>query len=152
MSSAALLDADFGSESEDDNFNPAPADDSEIEDVGDFNDEVGLKSEEKGVDQKQPVSGNNDSNATKDAPQRNGYLDAGEKVEDGRNDSDQDIGNAAGGDDEDEEDLEDDDDDDEDDEPVHNSHQTYLQKGLIILLGSATKESTSRPQESISRC
>lgn len=126
MSSAALLDADFGSESEDDNFNPAPADDSEIEDVGDFNDEVGLKSEEKGVDQKKPVSGNNDSNATKDAPQRNGYLDAGEKVEDGRNDSDQDIGNAAGGDDEDEEDLEDDDDDDDDDEPVHNSHQTYL--------------------------
>ena len=46
MSSAALLEADFGSESEDDNFNPAPADDSEVEEVGDFNDEVGLKSNE----------------------------------------------------------------------------------------------------------
>lgn len=151
MSSAALASADFGSESEDDNFNPAPADDSEIEDVGDFNDEVGLKSEEKDVDQKQAASDNNDSNATKDAPQRNGYLDAGEKAEDGQNDSDQDIGNAAGGDDE-EEDPEDDEDDDEDDEPVNKSYRTYEWRGLIILLGSATKASPSRPQESISRC
>lgn len=132
MSSAALLDADFGSESEDDNFNPAPADDSEIEDVGDFNDEVGLKSEEKGVDQKQAAFGNDDSNATKDAPQRNGYPDPGEKAEDGQNDSDQDIGNAAGGDDEDEEDPEDDEDDDEDDEPVQNSHRTYVWRGLTF--------------------
>lgn len=120
MSSTALLGADFGSESEDDNFNPAPADDSETEDAGDFNDEVGLKSEGKGVVQKQAASGNNDSSSTKDAPQRNGYS-AGEKAEDGRNDSDQGIGNAAGGDDDDEEDPEDDEDDDEDDEPVHNS-------------------------------
>lgn len=126
MSSAALPDGDFGSESEDDNFNPVPADDSEVEDVGEFNDEVGLKSEEKGADQKQAASGNDDSDTTKDAPQRNGYLEVGEKVEDGQNDSDQDIGNAAGGDDGDEEDPEDDDDDDEDDEPVRNSHQTYI--------------------------
>ena len=119
MSSAAILEADFGSESEDDNFNPAPADDSEIEEVGDMNDEVGLKSEEKGVDQKQAASGNID---TKNAPQRDLYLGAEEKAQDGQDDSDQENGNAAGGDDEDEEDPEDDDDDDEDDEPVHNSH------------------------------
>lgn len=118
MSSAALLEADFGSESEDDNFNPAPADDSEIEDVGDFNDEVGLKSEEKGVDQNPVAPGDID---TKDAQQQDVYLDAGEKAEDGQDDSDQELGNAAGGDDEDEEDPEDDEDDDEDDEPVHNS-------------------------------
>ncbi|KAL8947869.1 MAG: hypothetical protein Q9222_005896 [Ikaeria aurantiellina] len=35
MSSSALLDQDFGSESEDDNFNPAPADDSDHEAAGD---------------------------------------------------------------------------------------------------------------------
>lgn len=34
-SSAALLDHDFGSESEDDNFNPAPADDSDNDAAGD---------------------------------------------------------------------------------------------------------------------
>lgn len=118
MSSAALIEADFGSESEDDNFNPAPADDSEIEDVGDLNDEVGLKSEEKGVDQKQVTSGNIDKGI---APQQDVYLDARDKAEDGQDDSDQENGNAAGGDDEDEEDPEDDEDDDEDDEPVHNS-------------------------------
>lgn len=33
-SSAALLDQDFGSESEDDNFNPAPADDSDNDAAG----------------------------------------------------------------------------------------------------------------------
>lgn len=119
MSSAALLEADFGSESEDDNFNPAPADDSEIEDAGEFKDEVGLKSVEKSADQKQVASGNID---TKDAPQQDVYLDVGGKAENGQDDSDQELGNAAGGDDEDEEDSEDDDDDDDDDEPVHNSH------------------------------
>lgn len=118
MSSAALIEADFGSESEDDNFNPAPADDSEIEDVGDLNDEAGLKSEEKGVDQKQVTSGNIDTGI---APQQDVYLDARDKAEDGQDDSDQGNGNAAGGDDDDEEDPEDDEDDDEDDEPVQNS-------------------------------
>ncbi len=39
MSSAALLDQDFGSESEDDNFNPAPAEDSENDVAGDSDDD-----------------------------------------------------------------------------------------------------------------
>lgn len=39
MSSAALLDQDFGSDSGDDNFNPAPAGDSENDAAGDSEDD-----------------------------------------------------------------------------------------------------------------
>ena len=39
MSSAALLDQDFGSESEDDNFNPAPAEGSDNDAAGNSDDD-----------------------------------------------------------------------------------------------------------------
>ncbi len=121
MSSAVLLDTDFGSESEDDNFNPAPADDSDIEDAGVSNDELGSNPGKKGVDQSRTASGN-DSKAPKGASQRNGHRnsgdDAGLNGDDGQNDSDHNNGNGAKADEEEEEDLEDDEDDEDDDEPV----------------------------------
>ncbi len=57
MSSAALLDQDFGSESEDDNFNPAPAEDSDNDAAGDSDEEINVKPNGNIVEQRRRPSG-----------------------------------------------------------------------------------------------
>ncbi len=56
-SSAALLDQDFGSESEDDNFNPAPADDSDNEAAGESVAQVGAKKSTQSTAEKRRIAG-----------------------------------------------------------------------------------------------
>lgn len=117
MSSAALLDQDFGSESEDDNFNPAPADDSDNEAAGDSDAEVSSKPTKNGADKRRrsikegngDEEGEEDTEATQplngtglhsNVPRQNG-----EGEEDDNDSGDEDIDGAD--DDEDEEDEED---------------------------------------------
>ena len=119
MSSAALLDQDFGSESEDDNFNPAPADDSDNEAAGDSDAEVSSKPVANGAEQKRQSTGKShgggDGEDTKGTPpvkgnglQQNGRRESGEGEED-EEDLDESAGEDLNGadDDEDEEDEED---------------------------------------------
>jgi transcription elongation factor SPT5 len=56
-SSAALLDQDFGSESEDDNFNPAPADDSDNDAAGESVAQVGAKKSTHSTTEKRRTAG-----------------------------------------------------------------------------------------------
>ena len=56
MSSAALLEHDFGSESEDDNFNPAPAEDSDNDAAGDSDEDVNQKTNGNGLEQRRRPS------------------------------------------------------------------------------------------------
>ena len=128
MSSAALLDADFGSESEDDNFNPAPASESDNEGAGDSNDELSSKQNGNDTDQRRRTSGDErnrskDHGPTKGTSQRNGNLASGqigdEADENGDaalDGSDAENGNGAAGDEEDDEDEDDDDDEDEEED------------------------------------
>ncbi|MCJ1464312.1 transcription elongation factor spt5 [Pseudocyphellaria aurata] len=122
MSTASFLHADFGSESEDDNFNPAPADDSDNEAAGDSDDGLNSRSTQRNGDHKHRVSDNDrnggkDHRSPKEPPQRNGTQDNddGENVAAGINDSDPDIGNGAGGGEEDDEDDDDEEEDEEED-------------------------------------
>ena len=118
MSTDALLDQDFGSESEDDNFNPAPADESDNEVPGDSDHEArpstksgtdrrkGRQSESDDVkdeydeENKGSTSGLGDSK-----PFRGPALD--------EEDGGEDVDGAGADDEEDEEELEEDDDEED---------------------------------------
>lgn len=114
MSSAALLDQDFGSESEDDNFNPAPADDSDNEAA---EAEVSSKLTKNGADKRrrslrednEDEAGEEDTEASPPVKgmglQSNGHGQNGEGEEDINESGGEDIDGAD--DDEDEEDEED---------------------------------------------
>ncbi len=117
MSSAALLDQDFGSESEDDNFNPAPADDSDNEAAGASEAEVSSKLTKNGADKRrrslrednEDEDGEEDTEASPPVKgmglQSNGYAQNGKGEEDINESGGEDIDGAD--DDEDEEDEED---------------------------------------------
>lgn len=162
MSTASLLHTDDGSESEEDNFNPAPADDSDNEAAGGSDDELNSRPNQNNADQRHRASdddrnGGKDRRITKDAPQRNGNQvnddvgeDEGENGADGLNDSDPDIGNGAGGDDEEDEDDEDDEEDEEEDISVCQRQVICGAVHLISGLGPATKTSSSRSQKPVS--
>ncbi|KAI4217607.1 MAG: hypothetical protein LQ351_000203 [Letrouitia transgressa] len=120
MSSAALLDQDLGSESEDDNFNPAPADDSDNEDPGDSEPETSkanvaarprplldadsIKGEDEAKEGQSKISG--EVNKSSDDRRQRGRIE--EDDEDGEDDV-----THTNGIDEDEEDEDSDEDDDE---------------------------------------
>ena len=96
MSSADFLNQDFGSESEDDNFNPAPAGDSDNDAAGDSDGELNVTTKVNGTSQRKRPLG-----------QRN----AGEEDEDIKDDG---IEDADGvGDEDDDEDEEEEDEDEE---------------------------------------
>lgn len=126
MSSAALLDQDFGSESEDDNFNPAPAEESDNDAAEDPEDDVNVKSNGDHSRRRPSAqhASDEDGHEDEEIPQRsaagsvngrqsNRHGSLGPKSEDGENiKQDQDPGTGGGVDDEDEEDEEEDEDDD----------------------------------------
>ena len=126
MSSAALLAEDFGSESEDDNFNPAPAEDSDNDAAGESDEEVNSRANAHTFEQRRRLSeqevdvGKDDADGSLvNGRQTNGHgsrAPANEKDE-GPKKSDARRLNGAdeGGDPEDEED-EDDDEEEEDEE------------------------------------
>ncbi|KAI4252138.1 MAG: hypothetical protein LQ352_004445 [Teloschistes flavicans] len=108
--SAALLGQDFGSESEDDNFNPAIADDSDAD---------GEKNDEKSEDDAE-VNHRSKTNGLKAEDRDN--KDAKEKIAKarpfkarslGEDDEGEDLIDGGGGDEDDEEDLDEEDDDEE---------------------------------------
>lgn len=126
MTSAALLDQDFGSESEDDNFNPAPADDSDNDAAGESDNEVTERPRTNGSEQTRRSTrdeGRNedDQGDTSARPKeqhsngRSGGIGGAAEDDDAVGEDDDDIkANGAGEDDEDdEEDEEDEDDEDE---------------------------------------
>lgn len=110
----SVLDQNFGSESEDENFNPAPADDSENEAPDGSDAEVNVK---QGARQRRASSlGSNDSAESPahnpDRRKKNGIVSNGA----GLGEDEEDDGDANGSvRDEDEEDEDDDDDDDDED-------------------------------------
>ncbi|KAL9045042.1 MAG: hypothetical protein Q9214_001865, partial [Letrouitia sp. 1 TL-2023] len=120
MSSVALLDQDLGSDSEDDNFNPPPADDSDNEDPGDSEPEISkstvagrpqplldadsIKDENDEEEGQSKISG--EVNKNSDDRRRRG------RIEDDGEDGEDDVTHTNGID-EDEEDEDSDEDDDE---------------------------------------
>ncbi|KAI4204757.1 MAG: hypothetical protein LQ348_001232 [Seirophora lacunosa] len=118
MSTNALLDHDFGSESEDDNFNPAPADESDNENAGgpDANDEPDAKpnfritngrdAESNGLTEHDADEDKNSARRRTSARPFTGNGLAGEDEAEGLNGDD--VGDEEG-----EEDLDDEDDDEE---------------------------------------
>ena len=120
MASTDLLDQGFGSESEDDNFNPAPAEDSENEAAGDSEAENHRNSKQNGTHLQSRALAANDVKDEDDEDIR----DSTEKV-DGAERQNGPLEDEEGGDDDDvdgeardEEEEEEDDDDDEDEEEV----------------------------------
>lgn len=159
MSSAALLDQDFGSESEDDNFNPAPADDSDNEAAGGSNAEVNSKPAANGAEQKRQSTGENDDDEggkdTKGIPpvkgnglQRNGRRESRDGEED-EEDPEESGGEDLNGADDDE-----DEEDEEDEEAVVCLQRFRLTSQLFLTCatGPAKEEKPPRPQKSIPRC
>ena len=121
MSSAALLDQDFGSESEDDNFNPAPAEDSDNEAAGDSEAELSSKPTKNGAEQRRQstVKDDEDGENTKGTPpvkgnglQKNGRRGSGDGEED------EEDGDESGSEDLNGADYDDDEEDEEDEEAV----------------------------------
>lgn len=78
-SSAALLDQDFGSESEDDNFNPAPAEDSENDAAGESDADLNAKTSHKNEQNRQ--TGGESRAADEVVTEKNGSSLANGKVE-----------------------------------------------------------------------
>lgn len=93
-SSAALLGQDFGSESEDDNFNPAPAEDSDNDAAGESDADSNAKRPTHSTEQKrQPVG---EGRATDEVDtEKNGSSLANGKVEQA-DDEDEDEDNGKG--------------------------------------------------------
>ena len=126
MSSAALLAEDFGSESEDDNFNPAPAEDSDNDAAGESDEEVDSRVNANNLEQRRRPSeqeadvGKDDADGSLvNGRQTNGHgsrATANEKDEGSKESETGRLnGGDEGGDPEDEED-EDDDEEEEDEE------------------------------------
>ena len=95
----SLLEEDFGSESEDDNFNPAPLGNSDSDAAGDSEDESNVTTKTNGVQQRRrSPGGRTDGEADKETKENGLDVDAaGEEDEDDDEDDD--------GDDEDDEDA-----------------------------------------------
>lgn len=123
--SAALLNQDFGSESEDDNFNPAPANDSDDDAAGDSDREVGKPTKPSGPQQRRRSSGQQSGNEEDDEalPRVNGrqgniHGSSGRGEEDDDDAKGDHIGGVdrEGDEDEEEEEQEQEEDEDEDEE------------------------------------
>lgn len=154
MTSAALLDQDFGSESEDDNFNPAPADDSDNDAAGENDNAVTERPRTNGSEQtRRPThnEGHNDEEDTMARPKelhgtgrgRGGGV-GGEDNDAVGEDDDDTKPNGAGGDDEDDEEDDEDEDDEDEEVSVCLPSSTRSHPCLTNLqLGSAPKTSTS---------
>lgn len=90
-SSAALLDQDFGSESEDDNFNPAPADDSDNDAAGESDADSNTKRLVDQNKQKRQTGGEGHV-ADETGPEMNGSSVANGKVEQAVNEKEEEEG------------------------------------------------------------
>jgi len=111
-----MLDADFGSESEDENFNPAPAVGSDDEGLEDSDAEEAVKPKANGATSVRNLDSSNERQSNgASAPIRGGDKRHHDAVEEDDEDGDADEidGNLDGGPDDDEE--EDEDDEDEED-------------------------------------
>lgn len=88
----SLLEEDFGSESEDDNFNPAPLGNSDSDAAGDSEDETNVTAKTNGVQQRRRSSGGDiDGEAAKDTKENGLDVDgAGEEDEEDEEDDDDD--------------------------------------------------------------
>ena len=159
MSSAALLNQDFGSESEDDNFNPAPAEDSDNDAAGDSDDDINLNPN----DYRRPSRPQADEDEDDDAEGSpvNGQRSDGEAS---RISADEEgVGtkkdgiirpNATGNGHNDEDEDEDDEEEEDEEEAISVGLGIpfYFGIQLITSPGSATEASTSRPPKPIPGC
>ena len=111
---SAMLDQDFGSESEDDNFNPAPADDS------DGDDKVDEKAED--LTGRKPLSSSSDvkeeDGDVKDTEDHAGNTRMSNNRDLDDDDQEEPVNGGVVDDDEDEEDAEEEEDEDEDEDEV----------------------------------
>jgi len=126
MATSALLDADFGSESEDDNFNPAPADVSDNDAIGESDTEDAVRS--NGYPSEQPRPANQGVGHERD--EKHGEQSRRRSRDDGNSENvngahdvngDGETGTGVGDrdvDDEEEEEDEDEEDEDDDEEAV----------------------------------
>lgn len=158
-SSAALLGQDFGSESEDENFNPAPADESDNEAAGDSDAEVNIEPNSNGVEPGQRPAkeqqseddienkqGIADVRVTGQQSNGRGASSAGDGNEGDANESGaEDLGGAL-------EDEEDDDDEDEDEDPddavsvglPQPKYLLYLTSDELIRVGPGRESAETR--------
>ena len=88
----SLLEEDYGSESEDDNFNPAPVGNSDSDAAGDSDDEVGVTTKANAVQQRRRSPGDKiDGEADKVRKENGRDMDgAGDEEEDDEEDDDDD--------------------------------------------------------------
>lgn len=142
MSSNAILNQDFGSESEDDNFNPAPADESDNEINGDADARLGINANKSRQKESNGIK-NEDREDSKDSPARR--FNGPGLVKD---DDDEDI-DGEGAEDGEDEDEDDQDDDDDDEEEVVSVFAPKTKSSVFRLLtysiGPASKEGTKGP-------
>lgn len=97
----SLLEQDYGSESEDDNFNPAPLGNSDSDAAGDSEDDTNVTTKTNGVQQRRRSSGGEiDGKADKNTKENARDVDGAGEEDDGEEEDDN-------GDDEDDEDDED---------------------------------------------
>lgn len=146
--SAALLEQDFGSESEDDNFNPAVADDSGGEEKNDEKSEDDAK-----VNHQSKANGlKEEDRDNKDPEEKMAKARPFKAQSPGEDEEAEDLINGGGEDeDDDEEDLDEEDDDEE--EVVSVRLANFSCKGCTCsttATGSATEEGSPRTQKPVS--
>lgn len=147
-----LLDTDFGSESEDDNFNPAPAVGSDDEglDASDGEEAVKPKSNGATSSRKLDESNGHQSNGTSVQIRSgaNGDLDADEE-DDEDGDADDADGNLDGGPDDEEEEEEDEDDEDEEDAVTVSTKQLHHELAANASQGRPRKRARRDPRNQL---
>lgn len=161
---SSLLNQDFGSESEGDDFNPAPASDSDNEAGGDAEDGTEVRQDSNGNQQRQRSAGGRaDVEGEDPTPRANGQQrNSGTKDEDGvvgdlDNEikdtavkADSTVGGEDGEEDDDEEDEADEDDDEEDAVVVSSPDAHAFSLFLTVQTGASTEKGSETSPKSIS--
>lgn len=144
MATSALLDADFGSESEDDNFNPAPADVSDNDAIGESDTEDPMRSNGNTSEQTRPtiqgdgherddkhgagVKQHNDQSRRESRDDGDGAAMNGTHDVNGDGENDAGVGDRDVDEEDEEEDDEDEDDEDDEEAVSVSRHNTQFRK------------------------
>lgn len=134
MMSAALLEQDFGSESEDDNFNPAPADESDNEAGGDSDTEPNSK----------PITNSTDRGRRSSA-ENTGRVKSPEHEPNVEDEDEGDDVNGVGDQEDEDDDEDEDEEEDEDDAITVRCSVPVTRTSLTHVVGTPSQEDPPRP-------
>ena len=135
--SAALLEQDFGSESEDDNFNPAPADESDNEAGGDSETEPSSK----------PITSNIERGRRSSA-EHAGRVRSPEQEQNVEDEDEGDDLNGVGDQEDEDDDEDEDEDEDEDDAITVRCSVPGSRTSLTGIVGTPSQANPPRPAQS----